>query len=215
MSIVFPKIIIGTSFLGNLYIDLGIDTKKDIIKSIINSIPDETIMFDSAGKYGAGLSLETLGIILKEIGVSSDRVIISNKLGWRRCPLVAPHFKPTFESNIWVNIEYDAMQDISRDGIIACFNEGNQLLGDYKATTVSVHDPDEYLAGAINENDFIKRRQDILDAYQTLIELKQRGEVNNIGVGSKNIAIIDYISDHVKLDWAMIACSFTIHSDHS
>ena len=34
----------------------------------------------------------------------------------------------------------------------------------------------------------------------------------SIGVGAKDITAIDWISDHVRLDWAMFACSITPYS---
>ena len=33
--------------------------------------------------------------------------------------------------------------------------------------------------------------------------------MQSIGVGAKDVSVIDFISDHVKLDWAMFACSIT------
>ena len=37
-------------------------------------------------------------------------------------------------------------------------------------------------------------------------------KVASIGVGAKDITAIDWISDHVRLDWAMFACSVTPYS---
>jgi D-threo-aldose 1-dehydrogenase len=53
---------------------------------------------------------------------------------------------------------------------------------------------------------------DVLEAYRCLFELKSSGRVRYVGVGAKDAKVIELIANHVKLDWAMIACSLTVHS---
>ena len=195
---------------GNLYHAVSHEDKLAVVRKIVESLPAGGVMFDSAGKYGAGLALEELGQCLKEIGVDPSAVIISNKLAWKRAPLLTD--EPTFEPGAWVGLKNDATQDISYQGILDCYEEGNALLGEFNARVVSVHDPDEYLAAAVDDADLEKRRSDVLGAYRALQELKEAGEVDSIGVGAKDITAIDWISDHVALDWAMFACSITVKS---
>jgi D-threo-aldose 1-dehydrogenase len=202
----WPKVIFGTSALGNLYSEPSIETKQQIVAEIIRSSQGIPV-FDSAGKYGAGLALECLAQTLGALNVDPSQVKISNKLGWQRVPLRAA--EPQFEPGAWVNLKHDAVQSISYEGILACFEQGNQLLGPYKSRLVSVHDPDEYLAAASSERDRVKRTQDLLEAYRALAELKAKGEVDAIGVGSKDPYMIDSIAQQVPLDWAMFACSIT------
>lgn len=201
-----PKIIFGTSSLGNLFVELDKHTKTQLVDAAIKNSPD-TVIFDSAGKYGAGLALESIAEALTELAISPQDVKISNKLGWKRAPLKTD--EPTFEPGAWVNLKHDAVQDISYQGILDCYHEGNQLLSPYQSKIVSVHDPDEYLAAATDQVDLDKRKQDILDAYRALHALRECGEVESVGVGAKDVSVIDFISDHVKLDWAMFACSLT------
>jgi D-threo-aldose 1-dehydrogenase len=200
-------VIFGTSGLGNLYVALHKDVKCQIVKE---SIEQSTIpaFFDSAGKYGAGLALESLGECLRDLDVKPENVVISNKLGWLRTELTTP--EPTFEPGVWRDLKFDAVQKISYHGILECFEQGNQLLGGYIPQMVSVHDPDEYLDAAANEDDRNKRFQDVLEAYKALAELKAQGKVKTIGVGAKKWTAIKEITDHVRLDWVMIANSMTI-----
>lgn len=204
-----PPIIFGTSGLGNLYTALPYEVKKSIVSEFVNH-SSKPVVFDSAGKYGAGLALETLGKCLKDLGVNPDQVIISNKLAWLRTELKTD--EPTFETGVWRDLKNDAIQNISYEGILACYEQGNELLGDYSAQWVSVHDPDEYLAAATSEADSKRRYQDILDAYKALHELKQQGRAQAVGVGAKDWHSIERISRDVKLDWVMIANSMTLHS---
>ncbi|MFB6456906.1 aldo/keto reductase [Chitinophaga sp. Hz27] len=208
-NMVLPKVIFGTSGLGNLYVALPEAIKLAIVDECIKCSPGQ-VVFDTAGKYGAGLALEVLGSSLEKLNVNPEDVLISNKLGWLRTELKTS--EPTFEPGVWRNLQHDAVQKISYPGILECYEQGNSLLGNYHAEMVSVHDPDEYLLAAENEIDQQLRYQDILDAYRALHDLKREGKVKSIGVGAKDWRIIAKIADDVELDWVMIANSMTIHS---
>lgn len=203
-----PEVIYGTSGLGNLFTAHDMAHKKAVVAQCIRhakSIP----VFDTAGKYGAGLALQSLGECLRQLGVKPDEVLISNKLGWLQTELKTA--EPTFEPGVWKELKNDAVQQISYDGILACFEQGNTLLGEYVPQMVSVHDPDEYLDAAANSADAEQRYADILEAYRALAALKKKGAVKAIGVGSKQWKVIQRISADVALDWVMIANSYTIH----
>jgi D-threo-aldose 1-dehydrogenase len=206
-SLNLPPVIFGTSGLGNLFVALPEDEKLDIIKECVR-LNKGSIVFDSAGKYGAGLALETLGKLLKELNVSEKEVVISNKLGWLRTELKTS--EPTFEPGVWKDLKYDAIQKISYDGIMECFEQGNELLNGYIPQMVSVHDPDEYMASAKGYSQSENLYADILDAYEALYDLKRQGKVQSVGVGAKNWNIIKRIAGDVELDWIMIANSMTI-----
>ncbi|WP_073086668.1 aldo/keto reductase [Chitinophaga jiangningensis] len=203
------KVVFGTSGLGNLYQAPTQEEKNAIVGECLAHM-DKPAVFDSAGKYGAGLALEALGAALRHWQVPPEQVLISNKLGWYRIPLRGA--EPTFEPGVWKNIQHDAEQRISYEGILQCFEQGNQLLGNYPAQLVSVHDPDEYLATAGTPKEREKKLQDIRDAYRALHDLKAAGKVKAIGVGAKNWKIIREITGIIPLDWVMIANSLTLHA---
>lgn len=206
-----PSIIFGTSALGNLYRALDYDTKLSIVRECLESF-DGPVIFDSAGKYGAGLALEELGRLLSLLDADPDRIIISNKLGWLRTELTTA--EPCFEKGVWMDIHHDAKQVISAEGIISCLEQGNQLLGKkYRPGMLSVHDPDEYLAAAGNDSELREKLyNDILEAYNSLFELKKSDSSILIGVGAKDWKIIREISKNIDLDWAMFANSLTLFS---
>jgi D-threo-aldose 1-dehydrogenase len=208
-GIKLPPIIFGTSALGNLYSALSDETKTGIVKECLFHVP-KPVVFDSAGKYGAGLALEKLGEILQKLQVAPEDIIISNKLGWLRTPLLNP--EPSFEKGVWVDIRNDARQNIGYEGILECWEQGNTLLGNsFKPQLVSVHDPDEYLGTARNEEEFNTLFSHILEAYKALSVLKSQGKAKAIGVGAKNWETIKRITHEIDLDWVMFANSMTIY----
>jgi D-threo-aldose 1-dehydrogenase len=208
-GISIPRIIFGTSALGNLYSALSDETKTGIVRECFQNVP-KPVVFDTAGKYGAGLALESLGRILATQNIKQEDVIISNKLGWLRTQLNGP--EPQFEKGVWFNIRNDARLKISYEGILECREQGNELLGGkYEPSMVSVHDPDEYLARAGENTEFKKLFSDILNAYRALADLKSEGKVRAVGVGAKNWKTIKLIAEEVDLDWVMFANSMTIY----
>ncbi len=203
-----PPIIYGTSYLGNLYRELSETEKLDLIQEWFN-VSDGEVFIDTAGKYGAGLALESIQSGLKKLGISPTQISISNKLGWYRVPLKTK--EPMFEPGAWVNLKNDAVQKISYKGILECWEQGCELLGEYKPKLISVHDPDEYLFAASTEKEKQKRWNDIKEAYSALFELKEKGEVAAVGIGSKDWKIIQQLYKEVKFDWVMLANKFTLY----
>ncbi|TWT77609.1 Pyridoxal 4-dehydrogenase [Posidoniimonas polymericola] len=204
-----PRIVYGVSCLGNLYEALPLATKRGIAAAWFQASDARPVAVDAAGKYGAGLALEVVGDSLREMEIAPEDVLLSNKLGWLRTPLTTD--EPTFEPGVWADLRHDAVQRISPDGILECWRQGLALLGaPYRPQLVSVHDPDEYLAAAINDDDRRARRDDVLQAYAALHELKQQGEVAAVGVGAKDWRVIKELSADVDFDWVMLANSLTV-----
>jgi D-threo-aldose 1-dehydrogenase len=203
-----PPIVFGCSALGNLYQVVPDVAKLEIVSEWFEHV-SPPVFIDTAGKYGAGLALEVLGESLAKFEIPPEDVLISSKLGWKRVPLNSP--EPTFEPGLWIDVQHDAVQQISYDGILECWEESCRLLGnDYKPRLVSVHDPDEYLAAAASPADRRRRFDDVIGAYRALHDLKQKAEVKGIGVGAKNWHVIREIADVVALDWVMLAGSLTV-----
>ena len=63
-------VIFGTSCLGNLYRAVPFETKVEIAAEWFKAFQRPTI--DSAGKYGAGLSLECIGRALRALGKTEE-----------------------------------------------------------------------------------------------------------------------------------------------
>lgn len=204
-----PQIVFGCSALGNLYAVVEDPVKLAICRQWFRCVDLRPIVIDVAGKYGAGMALEQLGRCLEVLEVDPADVLISNKLGWRRRPLTTP--EPTFEPGVWKGLSHDAEQDVSYQGILDCWNEGRDLLGEaYSPQLVSVHDADEYLAAASSPDDRKRRLDDVLDAYAALHQLKAQGLVGAVGIGAKDWQVIRELDRKVAFDWVMLANSLTI-----
>ncbi len=207
-GLLVPPVIYGTSYLGNLYRELSPEEKRALMKRWFDCT-EMPVVIDTAGKYGAGLALEVIGKGLARLGVSPCDVVISNKLGWYRVPLRTP--EPTFEPGAWVGLSNDAVQSFGYDEIIKCYKQGEELLGGtYHAELVSVHDPDEYLLAAGEPAERERRLTEILESYRALFDLKAKGKIRAVGIGSKDWTIIKELYERVPFDWVMFANSFTI-----
>ena len=208
-GICVPRIVFGTSAMGNLYQRLAYKQKLAIAAEWFKHV-EQPVAIDSAGKYGAGLALEMIARTLTDLGIEPDGVVISNKLAWKRVPLEGS--EPTFEPGVWHGIGHDAEQHISYKGILDCWQQGCELLDPYKPQLVSVHDPDEYLNAACDTRARESCFQELLEAYRGLAELKTKGEVAAVGVGCKDWQTIRDLTDRVELDWIMLACSLTVYT---
>lgn len=205
-----PPVIYGTSYLGNLYKELSWEEKFALMNKWFECT-EKPLVIDTAGKYGAGLALEVIGLGLAEMDIRPEDVIISNKLGWYRVPLTGD--EPTFEPGAWAGLEYDCIQTYGYEEIVRCFEQGNILMGDdYVSQLVSVHDPDEYLLTAKDPTSRDERMSEVLESYRALFDLKREGRVKAIGIGAKDWTIIRELYKHVPFDWIMFANSFTIFS---
>ncbi|TWT97717.1 Pyridoxal 4-dehydrogenase [Botrimarina colliarenosi] len=201
-----PRVVFGSSALGNLYEVVPDERKLAIVRAWLDEGGD-SVVIDSAGKYGAGMALEKLGECLRELGASPERVTIGNKLGWCRIPIRGS--EPTFEPGAWAGLTHDAEQRISREGILDCWRQGVELLGEpYVPRLLSVHDPDEFLAAG----DPTERWQDLLGAYESLSDLRDRLPDSTLGVGSKDWRVAKRIAEAVRLDWVMLANCVTLYS---
>lgn len=204
-----PSVIYGTSYLGNLYRELDFNQKLKLMSTWFECT-EKPVVIDTAGKYGAGLALEVIGKGLSELGVDPGDIIISNKMGWYKVELKYP--EPLFEPGVWKNLRNDAVQSFGYSDIIKCFEQGSLLLGGtYRTDLVSVHDPDEYLHAADNDDTRKKRYDEILESYRALFDLKKKGEVRAVGIGCKNWEVVRELYEDVKFDWVMFANSFTIY----
>jgi D-threo-aldose 1-dehydrogenase len=202
-----PSLMFGATSLGNLFQATSNEQKRDLIAAWFEHHPTP-VAIDTAGKYGAGMALEVLGRELKSLGIKPDDVVLNNKLGWRQIPLVGS--RPSFEPDAWIDLTHDAVQDISYDGILRCWEQGCELLNGYVPQLASIHDPDDYLFGASDEDDRQKRLHDILTGYEALKKLKSDGVVKAIGVGAKHWPTIRMLTEHCEFDWIMLANSFTL-----
>jgi D-threo-aldose 1-dehydrogenase len=205
-----PRVVYGTSYLGNLYRALPYQDKLALMSKWFDCTKPPVVI-DTAGKYGAGLALEVIGQGLADLGIRPGEILISNKLGWYRVPLTAS--EPTFEPGVWAGLEHDCEQRFGYQGIRECFDQGNQLLGGvFRAAIVSVHDPDEYLLSARSPGDRDRRLMEILESYRALFDLKEEGRVKAVGIGAKDWTVIRELYGHVPFDWVMFANSYTLFS---
>ncbi|QDT68856.1 Pyridoxal 4-dehydrogenase [Planctomycetes bacterium MalM25] len=205
-----PRVVFGSSALGNLYQALPFERKIELVSGWFEH-GEEPVVIDTAGKYGAGLALESIGDCLRELKIAPEQVRVGNKLGWYRIPMVGD--EPSFEPDAWIDLENDAEQRLNAEGIVECWEQGNELLGEpYRPSMISVHDPDEYLAAAADEADRERRGADLLAAYGELSKIRDSEPGVTLGVGSKDWRVVRDLAGRVDFDWVMLANCVTAYT---
>jgi D-threo-aldose 1-dehydrogenase len=202
-----PNVVFGSTSLGNLFVALNDSQKRELVRAWIASqgVP---IAIDIAGKYGAGMALEILARELSAANIAPSDVIINNKLGWRRVPLVGS--KQSFEPDAWFDLTHDAMLDMGYDGMWRCWEQGCQLLGKYAPALTAIHDPDEYLKEAADDADRERRLDEIVESHRALSDIKRQGLARAIGIAAKDWRCVAELTLRCEFDWVMLANSFTI-----
>jgi D-threo-aldose 1-dehydrogenase len=146
--------------------------------------------FDTAPLYGSGEAEERLGAALQRCSAAGEiagEVVVATKVGRRA---------------VEQDGERGSTFDYSRDGTLASFDESLRRLGLDRVDVVHVHDPDDHLDQAIDE------------CVPALVELRDRGAIGAISVGTMGCATALRLLREAPLDLVMIANRLTL-LDHT
>lgn len=151
--------------------------------------------FDTAPHYGLGLSERRLGKALA--AYPREEYVISTKVG--RVLEPNPGGAGTMDQEGFV-VEATTMRrwDFSAAGVAESLAQSLDRLGLESVDVVYLHDPEDHLDLAIAE------------ALPALVDLRARGHVSAIGVGSKDAAAIARVIRTGLIDVAMVAGRYTL-----
>ena len=177
-----PPIVFGSTALGNAFQVVPDVTKLEMCSKWFDHVAPP-VFIDTAGKYGAGLALEVIGRSLAKFEIPPRRWLSAISSGGS-APLRTS--EPIFEPGVWIDIEHDAVQRISYDGILECWDEGCRLLGPHidlglRRSTIPTNispPPARLTIAAAASTTF--------STPIALAELKLRGDVAAVGVGAKD-----------------------------
>ena len=137
--------------------------------------------FDTAPMYGGGRSERWLGDALRPF--PREEYVLSTKVG-RLVRRGEPQLPG--EDRLW-------RFDFSAAAVARCVEESLERLGVDRLDVVLLHDPDQFLPGAIEQ------------AWPVLERLRADGVVGAIGVGTTRADVLARLLGEVELDLALLA----------
>jgi D-threo-aldose 1-dehydrogenase len=147
--------------------------------------------FDTAPQYGSGAAERRLGRALSDAPRDSYR--ISTKVGW-----LVDAERPTPPS-IFADAEPgDVVPDFSRDGVLRSLESSLERLQMSRVDTVLVHDPSDFMHQAVEES------------IPTLLELRDQGVIDSVGVGMNHAAEVVELIERAELDCCLIAGRYSL-----
>jgi D-threo-aldose 1-dehydrogenase len=161
--------------------------------------------FDTSPWYGHGLSEHRLGHRLRQ-GPRGD-FAISTKVGrvYDR-----PRGSPLVDTRPWAGgLPFVLRFDYSHDGVMRSYEQSLLRLGLNRVDMLLVHDLDAGYHGA----DGVAARLDELDkggGFRALAELKAAGEIQAIGAGINDEAMIPRFLERLDLDAFLVAMPYTL-----
>ncbi|MDU0355430.1 aldo/keto reductase [Paraglaciecola aquimarina] len=191
----------GAASMGNLYqaVDDGEAqaTLATAIKSGIN-------LFDTAPRYGLGLSERRVGDALRNI--APEDYVLSTKVGRI---LTADRQAKTSELRYGfaTPMPFDAHYDYTYDGIMRSFEDSLQRLGLAKIDILLVHDIGRDTHGEKNPFYF---KQLASSGYSALDELRAAGLIQAVGLGVNESIVCEHAMDIGKFDCFLLAGRYSL-----
>lgn len=182
---------LGTSQMGNLGQVISDD---DAAATFSTAWAGGIRYFDTAPHYGLGLSERRLGRLLREI--PREGYVLSSKVGRLLEP--NPGGAAADDEGFAVPATCRRRWDFSRDGVLRSVEESLERLGLDRLDVVHLHDPDDHWQQASEE------------AVPALVELREQGVINAVGVGMNQSAMLAEFVRRTDVDLVMCANRYTL-----
>ncbi|MFT4089207.1 MAG: aldo/keto reductase [Asticcacaulis sp.] len=191
------RLAFGAATLGNLYEAVS---DADAESAVRSARAAGIRYFDTAPRYGHGLSE-------RRLGASLDRdAIVSTKVGRRLTP-IAP-LSAGHERHGFVDGDpYEEHFDYSYDGVWRAFEDSCRRLKREHIDILHAHDLGQQTHGDDHAG-FL--RQFLDGGYRALNEMKAQGLIGAIGLGVNEINICHDILYHADLDIILLAGRYTL-----
>ncbi len=173
------------------------------VEEIITTAWQEGIRyFDTAPRYGTGLSEQRIGNVLR--GMPRDEFTISTKVGFLR----EPHQPKRAEQG-----RVERSCDFSRDGVLRSLEESCARLQTDRIDIALIHDPDyspDDPEGDPSQATGDHFREVMEGAYPALSDLRDQGVVRAIGIGMNQWQMLLKFAHEAQFDCFMLAGRYTL-----
>ncbi|ODT66433.1 MAG: pyridoxal 4-dehydrogenase [Pelagibacterium sp. SCN 63-23] len=193
----------GAAGIGNLYKAVS----SDQAASVLGAAWDCGIRyFDTAPRYGHGLSERRLGDFLRS--KPRDSYLISTKVGRLLTPLRG---RQPVDHGFVDPLPFAQEYDYSYDGIMRSFEDSLQRLGLDRVDILYMHDIGQDTHGVANTD---RQRIAFDGGLRAMMQLRAEGLVGGIGLGVNEVRVCLDALEYADLDAFLIAGRYTL-LDHA
>lgn len=156
--------------------------------------------FDTAPKYGRGLSEHRLGSVLRNH--PREEFVLSTKVGRRLVPDDELAALPDHRG-----LPFRFVPDLSYDGTRRCLEESLHRLGLSRIDLALIHELEPRVYGL----DYPDRFREAMDGcYRALADLRDEGVIGGIGAGMNELEASAKLIEATDLDCLMLAGRYTL-----
>jgi D-threo-aldose 1-dehydrogenase len=189
----------GTAAIGNLYRAVS---DAEAWATLAAAFAAGIRYFDTAPHYGFGLAERRLGAALATLDPDQE-AIVSTKVGRLLVPTQAEGIRHGF-----VDADpFEPVFDYSGDAILRSLDGSRRRLRRDRIDLLLAHDLGETTHGEAHEAHL---GAFLATGYPAMRALRDRGEVDAIGIGVNEVAICETLLDRVELDAILIAGRYTL-----
>ena len=166
--------------------------------------------YDTAPWYGLTKSEHRLG---RYLGTRPrEDYTVSTKVGRI---MFAPDDPAAFRESRWMKrwtggLPFDLRFDYTRDGVMRSYEDSLQRLGINRVDALAIHDLDFIHHGDEAGVAAAMKELDQGGGYATLVELKDAGQIEAIGVGINRAGMIPRFIANFEIDFYLVASPYTL-----
>ena len=194
------EISFGGAAIGGLYRACSLESANAVLQS---AWQNGVRLFDTAPRYGAGLSERRVGDFMR--GHGRDQAVVSTKVG----RLLRPVPSTTEPRHGFVGaLDFDADYDYSYDGIMRSVEMSYARLGLNRIDILYVHDLGDYTHGVELGATHFKTFCD--SGLKALQELKSSGVIRGWGLGVNEVKVCLDVMSETDMDCILLAGRYTL-----
>ena len=189
----------GSAPLGNIFRTISTADSHEMVRAAWDA---GIRLYDSAPMYGHGLAEHRMSDALFEY--PRDEYVLCTKVGRTLVP-AAPG---TFDHGVWAKVPpLNAQFDYSYEGCFQQVHDSLQRMMSDRVDVLFVHDVDRYTHGADQPARF---KEAVNGSFKALIEMRDAGQVKEIGAGVNEADVCYQIAQEVDIDSILLAGRYTL-----
>jgi len=189
----------GSAPLGNLFRTISTTDSHEMVRAAWDA---GIRLYDTAPMYGHGLAEHRMSDALFEY--PRDEYVLCTKVG----RTLSPAAPGTFDHGAWAKVPpLAATFDYSYEACFQQVRDSLQRMMSDRVDVLFVHDIDRYTHG---DNQPARFKEAVNGSFKALIEMRDAGQVKEIGVGVNEADICYQVAQEVDIDSILLAGRYTL-----